>query len=69
MQVIVIRKQPLICVPMVKKGKQKTSIIAKKKQKQLVVNDNIIFEQSTNMLKFHARMINWKAIYVHTQKK
>ena len=51
---------------MVKKGKQKTSIITKKKQKQLVVNDNIIFEQSTNMLKFHARMINWKAIYVHT---
>ena len=51
---------------MVKKGKQKTSIITNKKQKQLVVNDNIIFEQSTNMLKFHATMINWKAIYEHT---
>ena len=54
---------------MVKKGKQKTSIITKKKQKQLVVNDNIIFEQSTNMLNFHATMINWKAIYVHTIEK
>lgn len=54
---------------MVKKGKQKTSIITKKKQEQLVVNDNIIFEQSTNMLNFHATMINWKAIYVHRKNK